>query len=108
MGLVIPQLGKAQVGIRLELKLEFNDGESAQIHFQGGWERYQRLKQVSDALARDKERRQIHVSFALTVDFAGGLPLGDGQLGHLRDTLDSMGVGTLELTAQPATTGESV
>ena len=108
MGLVIPQLGKAKSTIGMKLLLEFNPGEGVQINFQGGWERYQRLKQVSDALARDKERRQINLDFTLTVEFDDGLPLSDGQLGQLRDTLDSMGVGVLELTAQPATTSESL
>lgn len=103
MGLAIPQMGKATFGIQLNLIVEFGDGANEQvtIKFQGGWERYQRIKQVSDALVKDKKLRSLNVEFRLVVDFDGDLALGDRQFGDMRDALTNMGVSTLDVSATP-------
>jgi hypothetical protein len=103
MGLAIPQMGKAAFGIKLTLIVQFDDttGEYARIEFQGGWERYQRIKQVSDALVKDKKLRSLNVDFRLVVEFDGDLALGDRQFGDMRDALTNMGVSTLDVSATP-------
>lgn len=103
MGLAIPQMGKATFGIQLNLIVEFGDGveEYARIEFRGGWERYQRLKQVTDALVRDRKLRSLNVDFRLVVDFEGDLALTDRQLMDIRDALTHMGVSTIEVVATP-------
>jgi hypothetical protein len=103
MGLAIPQMGKAAFGIKLTLIVQFDDttGEYARIEFQGGWERYQRIKQVSDALVKDKKLRSLNVDFRLVVEFDGDLALSDRQFGDMRDALTNMGVSTLDVSATP-------
>lgn len=103
MGLVIPQLGKATLGIGLDLIVEFDEmpAESVHVRFQGGWDRYQRLKQVTDALVRDKGLKSLRVNFRLIVDFDPPKTLDDHQLIDVRDALTAMSVSTVELAAMP-------
>ncbi len=52
LGLAIPQLGKGEYHVEQTFNSEFGSGESLSIKFTGGWDRYKRLKQVTDAFGR--------------------------------------------------------
>lgn len=103
MGLAIPQMGKATFGIQLHLIVEFDDPtqDRVDIHFHGGWDRYQRLKQVTDAFVKDKRVKSLKVNFKLTIDLEQPLALGDRQLADIRDAVSAMGVSVVDVTAEP-------
>lgn len=103
IGLAIPQLGKAQFGISLTLSIQFDappGNQRIELAFQGEWDRYKRLKAVTDAFVRE-EAHSLRVDFRLVVDFGREAPLDDPQLVTARDVLVQMGIGPITLTADP-------
>jgi predicted AAA+ superfamily ATPase len=100
MGLAIPQFGKGQFRVDLSLTTEFGAEEQMSVSFKGGWERYRRLKQVSDAFGQEASR--VSARMTLTADFPDGLPLDDVQYQTIRDVLTSLNMGRLTVRAQPA------
>lgn len=100
MGLAIPQLGKGQFQVELALTTEFGAEESMKIEFRGGWDRYRRLKQVSDAFGQEASR--VSARMTVTADFPDGLPLDDQQYQTIRDVLTSLNMGRLTVRAEPA------
>lgn len=101
VGLAIPQMGKAEFGIILDLSIEFETpGEKFVLNFQGKWDRYKRFKQVTDAFAREQPR-SLFVTFKLIVDFGRDVPLPDEQLKIIQDVLTQMGMGPVTVTAEP-------
>ena len=101
IGLAIPQMGKGVFGIKLNLVAQFGagDSESTTIRYQGSWNRYKRLKQIGDAFA--KEAQHLNLDFRLIIDFDGELAPTDRQIGAIRDILVSLGMGTIEVAAEP-------
>jgi hypothetical protein len=102
IGLAIPQMGKAQFGVKLILAVQFGGApdEYVEVNFQGDWDRYKRLKQVSDAFAREDDST-INVEFRLVVDFNRDVALQDRQLGDIQDVLTQMEMGPIRLEAEP-------
>jgi hypothetical protein len=102
IGLAIPQMGKARFGIQLKLAVQFRSpGECLELDFQSDWDRYKRLKQVSDAFAREKDST-VNVNFRLIVDFERDVPPDDvQQLGPIRDVLMQMEMGPIQVEAEP-------
>jgi hypothetical protein len=102
VGLAIPQLGKAQFAIRLKMLVQFDPppGESLAVEFQGGWDRYKRIKQVSDAFARE-DAHSLNIEFSLKVDFERDVPLDDPQFVATQDVLMQLLPGAVTLTAVP-------
>jgi hypothetical protein len=99
IGLAVPQMGKARYGIVLKLSIEFpEENEHMELTFQGGWDRYKRLKQVSDAFASESERANI--DFHLVVDFDGVIELGNTQLVTIQQILSQMSMGPVQLSAE--------
>lgn len=103
MGLAIPQMGKALFAIWLHLIVEFDEPtqDALDVRFQGSWDRYQRLKQVTDTFVKDKRVRSLNVDFKLSIEFEQPLPLGDRQLVDVRDAIGGMNVGVIEMVAEP-------
>ena len=102
VGLAIPQMGKADFGIRLKLTVQFDPlpGEQFILDFQGKWDRYKRFKQITDAFARE-EGHSLLVEFKLIVDFGRDVPLHDMQLKTIQDVLTQMGMGPVHVMAEP-------
>lgn len=103
VGLAIPQMGRARYGIALKLDIQFGAppaGEHFHLHFQGDWDRYKRLKSVTDAFARE-DVHSLNLEFRLVVDFERDLPLADPQIGSLRDVLVQMLTSPLKLEIEP-------
>lgn len=103
MGLAIPQLGKGQFRVHLTLTTEFGAKEQMQLDFRGGWERYRRLKQVTDAFGQEAGR--VSARMTVTADFPDGLALEDQQYQTIRDVLTSLNMGRLRVSAEPADEG---
>ncbi len=100
MGLAIPQLGKADFSVRLELTAEFGDNEMLRVQFDGRWDRYRTLKQATDALGREASKASVRITVA--AHFADGLSLDDPVFESMRDVLANLGLGRLEASAAPA------
>ena len=103
VGLAIPQMGKARYGIALKLDIQFGaplGGDRFRLDFQGDWDRYKRLKGVTDAFARE-DVHSLSIDFRLAVDFERELALTDQQVATMRDVLAQMLTSPLKLEAEP-------
>lgn len=102
LGLAIPQMGKADIGIWLRLNIQFDpQGEERfDLDFQGRWDRYKRLKSITDAFARE-EVHSLLVECKLVIDFDREVSINDPQLQTIRDVLAQMNMGRLDITAVP-------
>jgi hypothetical protein len=56
LGLAIPQMGKADFNLELKLNMEFAAGENFSTTFKGSWNRYKRLKTVTEAFANESSK----------------------------------------------------
>ncbi len=99
LGLAIPQMGKAQYQIEQRLVLEFDGGEKFSLEFNGSWDRYKRIKSVTDTLTQ--EATNASVRMAVRADFDGGLSVESDQFSTIRDVLESLGMGKISVDGQP-------
>jgi predicted AAA+ superfamily ATPase len=99
LGLAIPQMGKGTYRVEQNLTSEFGDDESLTVGFKGSWDRYKRLKQVTDAFAG--EAKKLQVGLVLRVDFAEGLEVTGPQFSTMRDVLAGLELGRVVLDAEP-------
>ena len=105
LGLAVPQMGKAQYQVDQRLVLEFEGGEKFEVKFAGSWDRYKRIKSVTDALGQ--EASNASVQMAVRAEFEGGLSIEGDQFQTIRDVLDSLGMGKIVVDGQPRREGES-
>lgn len=100
IGLSLPQMGKATFGIMLKLVVEFDEppGSCFEMSFQGDWNRYKRLKQISDAFAA--EGSQTNIDFRLVIDCEQALSPTAPELGLIRDVLEQMNMSQIRLQAE--------
>ncbi|HUW31902.1 MAG TPA: hypothetical protein VM223_09845, partial [Planctomycetota bacterium] len=99
LGLAIPQMGKAAFSLNQHLVLQFGDGDQFSGDFAGSWERYKRIKSVTDNLS--SEASNASVRMAVKIDFDAGLDVAGDQLQTIRDVLDTMNMGKVYLGAVP-------
>jgi len=100
LGLAIPQMGKGQVSIKAKLIATFTQSpndETFTMDFKGGWDRYKRIKDVAESMAR--EASQLNIQIMITLRFPDGLPLHGEALSSMRDVLSSLGLGTMTVEA---------
>jgi hypothetical protein len=105
LGLAIPQMGKAQFQLEQRLVLEFEGKEKFQVEFNGSWERYKRIKSITDQLSQEATNASRRM--AVRADFDGGLSVEGDQFQTIRDVLDSLGMGTVVVDGQ-VKTGDAV
>lgn len=101
LGLAIPQLGKGQFRVEQELTIEFGQDEYFHLKFNGTWDRYKRLKTVTDEFG--KEAAKLTVKMTLQVTCPDGLAVDSDQFAQMRDIFDQLGFGRLTVEAKPAT-----
>ena len=70
LGLAIPQLGKGDYYLEQTFGAEFGAAETVSVKFTGGWDRYKRLKQVTDEFG--KEADKLLVKTTLRIDYDAG------------------------------------
>ena len=99
LGLAIPQMGKADYHLEQAFNAEFGPDEAISVKFNGGWDRYKRLKQVTDAFGQ--EAGKLWVGTTLKVDFAGGLSVDSDQFQNIHEVLTTLGFGKMVLDAAP-------
>jgi hypothetical protein len=100
LGLAIPQMGKANLMLEQSMVLEFGGSESFKVNFSGTWDRYKRIKALTDALSQ--EASNASVSLVLRADFESGLDIGGDQFQTIRDVLESLGTGKISVEGVPA------
>jgi hypothetical protein len=104
LGLAIPQLGKGQFFIEQNLTMEFGTVESLILTFKGSWDRYKRLKTVTDAFGQ--EASKLAVTTTLKADFPDGLPVDGAQYQTIRDVFTTLEMGKLTVDAEWAQSTE--
>jgi len=80
--------------------LEFSAGEKFSVEFAGTWDRYKRLKTVTDAFSQEATNASVRV--ALHADFETPLEVAGDQFGTIRDVLNNLGMGRIIVDAEPA------
>lgn len=98
LGLAIPQLGKGVFTVQQTFNAEFGP-ETLSVSFNGGWDRYKRLKQVTDDFGR--EAGKLFVRTTLRIDFDGGLDVNADQFQTIHDVFATLSFGRMALDAEP-------
>jgi predicted AAA+ superfamily ATPase len=101
LGLAIPQMGKAKFTLDQNMVLEFDNGENFKVAFAGSWDRYKRVKTLTDELS--KEASNANVKLVLRAEFDSDLDVGGDQFTMIRDVLENLGIGKIAVEAVPAT-----
>ncbi len=105
LGLAIPQIGKAVIALEQKIVLEFGSGEKLSLDFSGSWERYKRIKTLTDALSQ--EASNASVKLVLRAEFEGtGLEVAGEQFQTMRDVFSNLGMGRIALEGDPTTEGK--
>ena len=105
LGVAIPQLGKGEYHIEQTMNAEFGDEENFSLTFAGTWNRYKRVKQLTDAFG--KEATKVSVKMTLRADFLEGLEVDNEEYQTIRDIFTTLGMGKLVVDAEPIGTGET-
>jgi hypothetical protein len=105
LGLAIPQIGKAKVVLEQKMVLEFGDSEKFEVNFTGSWDRYKRVKALTDALSLEASNASVRL--VLRADFEGpGLAVVGEQFQTMRDVFNNLGIGRIAVEGEPATEGK--
>lgn len=100
LGLAIPQFGKGKFIIQQTVIFGFeknSEDESFSLEFRGGWDRYKRIKSLTDAFGQ--EANELKISLRLSVEYEGGLEVNGTDFLTIRDILVAMEVGKVHLEA---------
>ena len=73
--------------------------EKFSVEFKGSWDRYKRIKQVTDALSQEASNASVRMG--VRADFEGGLAPDGDQFQTIRDVLVSLGMGKVFVDGQP-------
>jgi hypothetical protein len=104
LGLAVPQMGKAAYSIKYQLNAEFGSGESFTATFNGPWDRYKRLKTITDAFAKEASKASARMNLSLA--FQDGLDLQDDRFSMMKEILTTLEVGKIQVNAEPKKEGE--
>jgi hypothetical protein len=102
MGLAIPQFGKGHYAIEQNLTASFGQedgGETFEQVFRGSWDRYKRLKSVTDSFGQ--EAYELKVIMRVGAEFEGGLEVPGIQFETIRDVLRTLELGKVQIEAVP-------
>ncbi|MBM4430560.1 MAG: ATP-binding protein [Chloroflexi bacterium] len=103
MGLAIPQLGKGQFRVEQSFNAEFGEAESLSLAFNGAWDRYKRVKQLTDAFGQ--EASKLLARTTLRADFPDGLAVDSDQFQTIHEVFTTLGFGHTVLDAEPFEVG---
>ena len=102
LGLAIPQFGKGRFAIEQTLQATFGaegSRENFTQTFKGGWDRYKRLKSITDTFGQ--EAGELKVRMLVGAFFDDGLEVVGDQYGTIRDVLSTLELGKIALEAVP-------
>lgn len=103
LGLAIPQLGKGSFRVEQTMSAEFDTGdvrETFSLMFQGAWDRYKRVKQLTDAFGQ--EASKLNLKTVLRATFPEGLDVESDQYHAIRDIFTTLDLGKLIVDAAEA------
>jgi hypothetical protein len=109
LGLAIPQFGKGLFAIEYTIQATFGPEGSRETFaqsFKGSWERYKRLKSITDAFGQEAEELKAHMLVGAIFD--DGLEVAGDQYATIRDVLVTLELGKIILEAVPVITEEEV
>ncbi|GIW55576.1 MAG: hypothetical protein KatS3mg082_1980 [Nitrospiraceae bacterium] len=98
LGLAIPQMGKVTINLDQKMVLEFGNGEKFAIEFAGSWDRYRRIKSLTDTLSQ--EALNASVWLLVKADFESGLDIASEQFHTIRDVLQSLNIGRVTVEGE--------
>lgn len=102
LGLAIPQFGKARFTIQQSLAATFGKvapADAIDLKFAGGWERYKRLKSLTDAFGQEAD--EVKIALRVTAEFEPGLEAAGKEFAAIRDILTTLEVGKIQLDVIP-------
>ena len=99
IGLSIPQLGRGQYRLEQTFNAEFGASDSLSVNFDGDWERYKRLKQVTDAFGQ--EASKLSVRTLLRIEYPEGLAVASDPFQTMHEVFTTLGFGRMVLDAEP-------
>ncbi|MEI8173664.1 MAG: DUF499 domain-containing protein [Deltaproteobacteria bacterium] len=99
MGLAVPQMGNVDCTIRFHLKADWDQDEHFSVTFNGTWDRYKRLKDRTDAFA--KEASKASARMVLAFSFMDGLSIEGERFAMMKDILTTLGIGKIQVQAEP-------
>lgn len=101
MGLAIPQFGKGKFSVDQKLIASFNTSkESFELKFKGTWDRYKRIKSLTDAFAQEADELQMQLK--ITAEYEDGLEVNGSDYLTMRDVLVTLEMGKITIEAFPA------
>lgn len=106
LGLAIPQLGRGEFRVDQNLGAEFGTGESMNVSYRGGWDRYKRLKAVTDGFGQ--EATKFTARTTLSISWPAGLAVDGPELASIRDVFATLGFGRLVIDGRPVEAQEPV
>jgi len=109
LGLAIPQLGKGSFQVEQRFNAEFGEGPGAATFvssFSGGWDRYKRVKQLTDGFGQEASR--LSVEMIVTATFADGVEVDGDQFRSMRDLFEALELGRIIVEAEEAERAEEV
>jgi len=100
VGLAIPQFGKGKFTFEQEVIASFGKGgETFHLNFKGVWDRYKRIKSLTDSFAQEAD--EFKMSLRVGVEFEDGLEVNSLDYLTMRDVLVTLDVGKIVLDAIP-------
>ncbi len=102
LGLAIPQFGKGTFVVEQEVIAAYGEGAAAEAFeqtFQGGWDRYKRLRTITDAFGQ--EATELKARMRVRGEFDPGIEVGSPQFETIRDVLITLEVGKVLVEAAP-------
>ena len=109
LGLAIPQFGKGKYTIQQSLIAAFGKGQDSEafnLNFKGGWERYKRLKSLTDAFGQEAD--EVKLAIQVAAEFESSLEVNGQDFLNIRDILAALEIGKVQIEAIPAPEQETV
>ena len=101
LGMAVPQFPKGEYRVALQLVAEFGERSadgSLNVHYDGLWDRYKRLRSTLEAQAG--EATKVDANIVLTASYPEGLAPGSGAFQTLRDVIVQLDMGRIEVRAE--------
>lgn len=100
VGLAIPQIGRGKFTIKHDAVASFGKlSESIELNFNGTWDRYKRIKVVTDPFAQEADEYSMNLH--VEIEYEGGLEINSSDFLTIRDVLVNLEVGKIFLDAHP-------
>jgi hypothetical protein len=107
LALAVPQLGRGQFGVELRLTLTFGEAgeqEDFELVYQGGWDRYKRMRALIDEFSKEAVTSSVRARLAVLFDRS--MPVGSEAYQAFPEVLSALEIDNLQIEALCADEGE--